>query len=60
MKITVKEGPTHTITKVSANGHISTCVMGVIINGTHFIATDKCRKKYNNGNPIKVLKFNLN
>ena len=35
-------------------------VVGVIIMGMEFLATDKCRKKYNSGNPITVIKYNLN
>ena len=35
-------------------------VVGVIIRGMEFLATDKCRKKYNRGNPITVIKYNLN
>lgn len=35
-------------------------VVGVIIMGMEFLATDKCRKKYNRGNPITVIKYYLN
>jgi hypothetical protein len=48
------------INKVSSSGKIYQCTISVIINGIQSIATNKCRKKYNQGNPINVVKFNLN
>jgi len=48
------------ISKVLPNGKIIQTTVGVIINGIEFRATDKCRKLYNQGNPINILKFHLN
>jgi hypothetical protein len=48
------------INKVSSSGVLYQCTISVIIGSIQSIATDKCRKQYNQGNPINVVKFNLN
>lgn len=35
-------------------------VVGIILHGVESFATDKCRTKYNIGNPINVIKWHLN
>lgn len=47
-------------TKIAANGNMHQCITGVVIDNMQFLATKKCRKQYNQGSPINVLKFHLN
>jgi hypothetical protein len=47
-------------TKVAANGNMYQCITGVVIDSVQFLATDKCRKQYNQGNPVRTLKLYLN
>lgn len=51
---------TNTNIKINEGGNILNAITGVRIGVVQMIATDKCRRKYSNGNPIGVIKLWLN